>query len=306
VKNFTSEIKKIGLKLGFDIIGISSAVQPPKSKNLEIWLTRGFSGTMQWMTSRQEIRVDIQKFLPGAKSIICVAHNYYSPFQHSHKKGYGKISRYACGDDYHKIMKKKLKMYLREIKKLDNNLEGKICVDTAPLMEKLWAEQAGLGWQGKHTNLITRDYGSWVFLGEIVIDKELIYDKPIEDFCGNCQSCIDACPTNAIVEPYVLDAQKCISYLTIEYWDKPIDKDLRKKMNNWIFGCDICQDVCPWNKFKKNSSENCYWPRENTLEFDLVTLGKLNENSYKKKFKNSPVLRPGLKNFKRNVRAAQK
>jgi epoxyqueuosine reductase len=203
-------------------------------------------------------------------------------------------------------MKKKLKIYLKEIKKIDPGLKGRLCVDTAPMMEKLWAEQAGLGWQGKHTNLITRDYGSWVFLGEIVIDKDLIYDVQIEDFCGSCQACLDACPTNAIVEPYVLDAQKCISYLTIEYWNKPIDKDLKKNMNGWVFGCDICQDVCPWNKFKQNSSENRYWPKENTLEFDLDELEKLDEISYKKKFKKSPVLRPGWKNFRRNIRAVKK
>ena len=306
MKNFTSEIKKIGLDIGFDKIGISSANQPPKSKNLDRWLDKGFSGIMKWMFTYREKRTDIQSFFPGAKSIICVAHNYYSPFHHSAAKGKGKISRYACGQDYHKIMKKKLKTYLQEIKKLDSGLNGRLCVDTAPIMEKLWAEQAGLGWQGKHTNLITKDFGSWVFLGEIVIDKELVYDIPIEDFCGSCQACIDACPTEAIVEPYVLDAQKCISYLTIEYWDKPIESDLKENMNGWIFGCDICQDVCPWNKFEKNSSEKRYWPREDTLEFDLDNLEKLDESQYKMKFKNSPVLRPGWKNFSRNIKAVKK
>jgi epoxyqueuosine reductase len=302
----TSEIKKIGLNIGFDKIGIAPAIQPSKCKNLEMWLKKEYSGTMEWMDSHKEIRMDIQRLFPGAKSIICVGHNYYSPFHHSNKTGKGKISRYACGDDYHKIMKKKLKTYLQEIKKLDSELQGRVCVDTAPIMEKLWAERAGLGWQGKHTNLITRDYGSWVFLGEIVIDKELNYDMPIEDFCGSCKACIEACPTNAIVGPYMLDAQKCISYLTIEYRDKPIDNDLQKSMNGWIFGCDICQDVCPWNKFRKISSENHYWPREDTMEYNLDKLEKLDEISYKKKFKNSAVLRPGWKNFKRNVKAAKK
>ena len=305
MQKFTSEIKKLGLDLGFNKVGVSPAIQPIKSKNLENWLKKGFSGTMQWMTTYMEKRMEIQKFFPGAKSVIRVAHNYYTPFHHSNKKDQGKISRYACGEDYHKIMKKKLKTLLQEIKKLDNNLEGRLCVDTAPIMEKLWAEQAGLGWQGKHTNLITKEYGSWVFLGEIVIDKELIYDVPIEDFCGSCQACLEACPTNAIVAPYVLDAQKCISYLTIEYWDKSIDKDLKKNMNNWIFGCDICQDVCPWNKFHQPSSENSYWPKEDTLEFDLNKLENLDESQYKKMFKKSPVLRPGWKNFKRNIKAVK-
>jgi epoxyqueuosine reductase len=306
MRKYTFKIKKIGLDIGFDKIGIAPAKQPSKSKNLETWLKRDYAGTMQWMATYKEKRMDIQNLFPGAKSVICVAHNYYTPFNHSNKEEKGKISRYACGEDYHKIMKMKLKTYLMEIKKFDPNLQGRLYVDTAPIMEKLWAEQAGLGWQGKHTNLITKDYGSWVFLGEIILDKELIYDAPIKDFCGSCRSCLEACPTKAIVEPYVLDAQKCISYLTIEYWDKPIDEGLQKNMDNWIFGCDICQNICPWNKFKKNSSENRYWPLENTLEFDFDELQTLEENSYKKKFKKSPVLRPGWENFKRNIRAAKK
>jgi len=305
MSDITSEIKKIGLDIGFDLVGITSAIQPSKSNNLEQWLKKGFAGTMHWISAYQEKRMNINEFFPGAKSIICVANNYYSPFFHSSEKNVGKISRYACGEDYHKIMKKKLKTYLQEIKKLEIGLEGRLCVDTAPIMEKLWAEQAGLGWQGKHTNLITKDFGSWVFLGEIIIDRELVYDTPMEDFCGSCQACLDACPTNAIVEPYVLDAQKCISYLTIEYWDKPIEKELKKNMNNWIFGCDICQDVCPWNKFAKNSKEKRYWPKESTLDFDLVELEKLDESMYKSKFKKSPVLRPGWENFQRNVKAVK-
>ena len=305
MRKFTQEIKKIGIDLGFDKIGVSPATQPSKSKNLENWLKKGFSGTMHWMVTHKDKRMDLQKFFPGAKSVICVAHNYYTPFHHSNKKGKGKISRYACGEDYHKIMKKKLKTFLQEIKKLDKGLEGRISVDTAPIMEKLWAEQAGLGWQGKHTNLITKEYGSWVFIGEVVIDKELKYDIPMEEFCGSCQACLDACPTNAIVEPYVLDAKKCISYLTIEYRDKPIDKDLKKYMNSWIFGCDICQDVCPWNKFQQSSSENRYWPREDTLDFDLGKLENLDEGHYKMKFKKTPVLRSGWNNFKRNIRAVK-
>ena len=306
MRKYTLEIKKIGLDIGFDKIGISPADQPLKSKNLETWLKNEYAGTMNWMKTYKEKRMNIQALFPGAKSILCVAHNYYTPFHHSNKEGKGKISRYACGEDYHGIMKKKLKTYLQEIKKFDLSLQGRLCVDTAPMMEKLWAEKAGLGWQGKHTNLITKEYGSWIFLGEIIIDKDLIYDEPIKDSCGSCRACLDACPTKAIVEPYVLDAQKCISYLTIEYWDKPIDDNLKKKMDNWIFGCDICQNVCPWNRFKKNSSENRYWPREKTLEFDLDELGSLDEKDYKMKFRKSPVLRPGWKNFKRNIKAVKK
>ena len=306
MKQFSATIKKIGLDLGFDKIGITSAKQPTNSNFLEGWLTNGYAGTMDWMMTYKDKRMNIEKLYPGVRSVICVAHNYYYPFFHSQNKKTGKISRYACGEDYHRIMKKKLKMFLSEIKKHNSTVNGRLCVDTAPIMEKLWAEKAGLGWQGKNTNLITRDYGSWVFLGEILIDKELSYDAPIEDFCGSCQACLDACPTDALIEPYVLDAQRCISYLTIEYWDQPIPDHLQDKMDGWVFGCDICQDVCPWNKFSKTSQERRYKPREEKLEYDLLELDTLGDENYKSKFKKRPVLRPGWKNFQRNVKAVKK
>jgi epoxyqueuosine reductase len=302
----TQEIKRIGLDLGFNKIGITSANQPERSSYLTQWLKKGYVGTMDWMVTHKEKRMNIDTLFPGAKSVICVAHNYFYPIYHSESNDLGKISRYACGEDYHKIMKKKLKTYLNEIRKLDTKIEGRLCVDTAPIMEKLWAEQAGIGWQGKNTNLITRDYGSWVFLGEIIIDMELVYDTPMEDFCGSCQACIKACPTDALIAPYVLDARRCISYLTIEYWDQPIPSELESKMNGWIFGCDICQDVCPWNKFSKDSIEKRYRPKENKMDFDLLELSKLNEDGYREKFKKSPVLRPGWKNFLRNIKAVKK
>jgi epoxyqueuosine reductase len=303
---FTNNIKQIGLDLGFDKIGITSATQPSKSRNLEQWLKNGFSGKMKWMAEHKDKRKNIFELFPGAKSVICVAHNYFSPFHHSGKKENGKISRYACGEDYHRLMKRKLKTYLNRIKELDPEINGRLCVDTAPIMEKLWAEQAGLGWQGKNTNLITRELGSWVFLGEIIVDKALNYDVPVEDYCGSCRACLDGCPTEALITPYVLDATKCISYLTIEFWDEPIPENHQNKMDNWVFGCDICQDVCPWNKFSKDSKEKRYWPGENTMEFDLTGLEKLGERAYKNKFKKSPVTRPGWKNFKRNIQAVKR
>jgi epoxyqueuosine reductase len=306
MRKITSEIKKIGIDLGFDKIGISPAAQPSKSANLETFLKKGFYGSMDWMATHQKKRMDIEKLFPGAKSVICVAHNYFFPYYHSNRKNSGKISRYACGEDYHRVMKKKLKTYLEKIKEIDPTIGGRLCVDTAPIMEKLWAEQAGLGWQGKNTNLITREFGSWIFLGEIIIDGDLDYDVPIEDFCGSCQACLDACPTDALIAPYVMDARKCISYLTIEFWDKPIPADLKKNMYGWIFGCDICQDVCPWNKFAKKSTEERYRPKKNAMEFDLSELEELDESMYKNKFKKSPVLRPGWKDFQRNIKAVKK
>lgn len=306
MRNINSEIKRIGRDLGFDKIGITSAIQPLKSKNLENWLKNGYAGSMEWMETYKHKRMNINELFPGAKSLICVAHNYYFPVFHSNGHNLGKISRYACGEDYHRVMKKKLKAYLQKIKEMDQGINGRLCVDTAPIMDKLWAEQAGLGWQGKNTNLITREYGSWVFLGEIIIDKDLDCDEPIGDFCGSCQACLDACPTDALIAPYVLDARKCISYLTIEFWDKSIPVDLQKNMNGWIFGCDVCQDVCPWNRFAKIAKEERYGPKENTLDFDISELERIDEAAYKNKFKKSPVLRPGWKNFQRNVKAVKK
>jgi len=183
MNGLTQNIKKIVYKHGFQKVGIAPAEQPEKSKLLQTWLSKKFHGDMKWMEKHADKKSNLQIFFPVAKSVICVAHNYYSPYKHSTDPKKGKISRYAWGEDYHKIIKKKLKKVLNEIKKLSPEINGRICVDTAPIMEKLWAEKAGIGWQGKHTNLITKDYGSWVFLGEILLDVELVYDPPMEDFC---------------------------------------------------------------------------------------------------------------------------
>lgn len=299
-------IKKIIFQTGFEKVGISPAQQPEESRFLEQWLRRQFHGDMHWMETRKQKRMDIGSFFPGAKSVITVVQNYYVPDQNPTKSSDLKISRYAWGEDYHRIMKKKLKRALTTIREIEPGLKGRISVDTAPIMEKLWAVRAGVGWQGKHTNLITRDFGSWVFLGEIVVDIDLVYDQPIEDFCGTCTACIDACPTGAIVEPYVLDARKCISYLTIEYWDKPIPGEQRKNLDGWIFGCDICQQVCPWNKFCQPANEKRFYPAESNSNIDPKDLMTMRESEYKRKFKKSPVLRPGWKNFIRNIKSASK
>jgi epoxyqueuosine reductase len=302
---FSLMIKSMAALLGFDKVGITPARQPKKSDYLNIWLDRNFHGEMHWLNQNREKRLDIDQLFPGAKSVVCVAHNYYTPYKHVEKEGTGKISRYAWGNDYHRIIKKKLKQLLRQIKTYKPEANGQVCVDTAPIMEKLWAEQAGLGWQGKHTNLITRDFGSWIFLGELVLDQELVYDKPAVDACGSCQACIQACPTGAISEPYVLNATKCISYLTIEYWNQPIPEKFQKKMKRWIFGCDICQDVCPWNKFSRESHEQDYYPDKENLSPDLEEWSLMDEETYKKKFKKSPLSRPGFKNFIRNIESGR-
>ena len=297
----TANIKSMAINLGFDKVGITSAQQPGKSKYLNAWLGKNFQGKMQWLNRNREKRLDSALLFPGIKSVICVAQNYYTPFAHVQKKGIGKISRYAWGQDYHRIMKTKLKQLLIQIKEIYPQVRGRLCVDTAPIMEKLWAEKAGLGWQGKHSNLISKDYGSWLFLGELLIDQKLIYDMPATDFCGSCQACIKACPTGAITAPYIVNATKCISYLTIEFRNEPIPKDFQQKMNGWIFGCDICQDICPWNKFSRESSESRYYPEKENLNPDLKKWAVMDEKTYKKKFKNSPISRPGFRNFKRNI-----
>ncbi len=302
----TNIVKSIIIKAGFDKVGISTAVNPKNVNMFESWLINKHNGSMEWMVSHKQKREDIKELYPQAKSVICVAQNYYTPFYHSDNPENGKISRYALGEDYHKIIKKKLKNARWEMKEFNPELDGRICVDTAPIMEKLWAENAGLGWQGKNTNLITRDYGSWVFLGEIVINQELIPDKPMKNYCGECTACIDACPTKALIEPYVLDASKCISYLTIENKDDSFPEGISENFENWIFGCDICQDVCPWNRFQKVTDEKRYFPAQENINPKLTNLEKLKENEYKQRFKKSPVIRSGWKNFIRNVKAVGK
>ena len=297
----TQKIKLLVLAAGFQKVGISSADQPAKSSFLEEWIRHNHHGTMTWMDTHKEKRMDIKQLYPEARSVISVAHNYYSPENRAQDDRIAQISRYAWGQDYHKIMKKKLKNLLKEIKTLDQDIEGRVCVDTAPVMEKLWAQKSGLGWQGKHTNLITKDYGSWVFLGEIILNKELEYDMPATDMCGSCSRCIDACPTQAIIAPYQLDANRCIAYLTIEYWDRPIPEEFSEKFDRFVFGCDICQEVCPWNRFKQVTQSAEYHPIKENVNPGFEELLQLTEAEYRSRFKKSPVIRTGWKNFIRNV-----
>jgi epoxyqueuosine reductase len=301
----TNTIKKKIKEIGFHKTGIAPIQKLPKSDYLKEWLQKGCHGKMHWMESYLEKRLDVTELYPEAQSIIVAAHNYYTPIKHSDDINRGKISRYAWGGDYHKIIKKKLKQLLREIMELDNTIEGRIFVDTGPIQDKLWAEAAGIGWQGKNTNIISREFGSWFFLGELVINKKLIYDEPAQDYCGACTACIDACPTQAL-KPYRLDAARCISYLTIEYRGESIPEQYKSKLNNWIFGCDICQDVCPWNKFSDKTGEDSYQPLEGNVSPLLRELLKLSKDDFNKRFKKSPVSRAKYENFIRNVRAVIK
>ena len=302
LKAKTHIVKQIGHQLGFHKVGIARVQKLPHSEHLLQWLLTGKQGTMHYMANHVEKRLDVRKLYAEARSVIVVGHNYYTPFKREEDSRYAKISRYAWGKDYHKIIKKKLKHYLKELKKIDASLDGRLFVDTAPVQERLWAVAAGLGWQGKNTNLITKDLGSFLFLGVLIINRELIYDEPIQDYCGSCTACIEACPTDAL-QPYELDARRCLSYLTIEYWDRPIPQEFARKMNNWVFGCDICQDVCPWNRFAQPTDEEGYRPvDERLVNPSLTWLASLSEDEFRRLFKKTPVMRAKYANFMRNVK----
>ena len=301
----TSLIKAMALKTGFHLVGITAARTPDKLKYLDTWLEKGYHGTMRWMQTRLALRQDVQALFPEVKSIVCVGHNYYIPDAYNRAADKVRISRYARGKDYHLVMKQKLKLLLSQLKKSYPGLAGRICVDSAPVMEKIWAEAAGLGWQGKHTNLISPRIGSWFFLGEILVNVDLVSDPPVPDRCGKCEACMAACPTRAIIKPYVLDASRCISYLTIENRAKNLPVEYARQINNWVFGCDICQEVCPWNKNQKTTNEINYLPSLPSGTLTLEHLLNLSEMQFRQIFRNSPVLRTGHKNFIRNVRNAR-
>ncbi|MBI3006028.1 MAG: tRNA epoxyqueuosine(34) reductase QueG [Ignavibacteriales bacterium] len=299
----TEKIKLHALDLGFSKVGIAKAeLLTAEGKHLQEWLNRGYQGTMDWMARNFEKRIDIEKVLPNAKSVVCVAMNYYTSLQHSNTPESAKISRYAWGDDYHIVMTDRLEKLQDGIEEQIPGVHTKLYVDTGPVMDKVWAAKAGLGWQGKHTNLITKDFGSWVFLGEIILDTQLEYDEPIADFCGSCTACIEACPTQAITEPYVLDSNKCISYLTIEH-KGDIPDSLKPKFENWVYGCDICQDVCPWNSFQQESAEKVFSPREFNVNPKLAELENLTDIEFREQTRRSPMKRTKYSGFMRNVKA---
>ena len=305
MKSLTEKIKREALELGFSKIGIARAESlTSEGKSLQEWLNRGFQGTMDWMSRNVEKRIDVRKIVPEAKSVVCVAMNYYTPTQQSNDPDTAKISRYAWGDDYHIVMTDQLEKLQKFIEKEIPDVHAKLYVDTGPVMDKVWAARAGLGWQGKHTNLITKDFGSWVFLGEIILDANLDYDEPIADFCGSCTACIQACPTQAIVEPYRLDATKCISYLTIEHKGE-IAEELKPKFDNWVYGCDICQDVCPWNSFQQETTEMAFHAREFNVDPKVSELEKLTKEQFSERTRRSPIKRTKYEGLVRNVSAVQ-
>ncbi len=306
--SLSEEIKQKALETGFHKVGIVRAEPLVKEANhLREWLAENYHGEMLWMEREPEKRVDPNLLFAEAKSIIVVAHNYFTPHQHEENPAKGKVSRYAWGDDYHDVLKEKLREIAAFIKSIDATVEAKICVDTAPIMDKAWAVRAGLGWIGKHSNLITKDYGSWVFLGEILLNLELEYDaEVIEDHCGTCTACLEACPTQAIVEPYTVDSRKCLSYTTIELRAPDFPETIVKDLSGWLYGCDICQDVCPWNRFEKPTDEQRFAPREGNITADLDEILSLSPEKYAEKFRRSAMKRTKLGGLQRNARALKK
>ena len=299
----TEIIKAKARELGFAKVGIARAdALTEEGRRLQEWLSRGFHGTMSWMQRNVEKRVDPRSIVPGAKSVISVAMNYYADIQHSDDPRVGKISRYAWGDDYHILLTSRIQTLLACIKSIRPDVLAKMYVDTGPVMDKAWAVRAGIGWLGKHTNVITKEYGSWVFLGEIILDLELEYDEPIGDFCGTCRACIDACPTDAIVDAYVVDSNRCISYLTIEHRGE-IPHEVKPSFENWVYGCDICQDVCPWNRFQQQTKELEFLPREENIAPKLEELEHISTEEFSRRFRRSPIKRTKRQGLVRNAKA---
>jgi epoxyqueuosine reductase len=297
-------IKEYALKSGFDKVGIvpATALQL-EGERLAEWLQRGYHGEMKWMARNPEMRADPRRLFPSARSLIVVALNYYTPAKHTADPGTGKVSRYAWGDDYHDVVGSRLQALLAWIKEQVPEAEGKVCVDIQPMMDKAWAVRAGLGWIGKHTNLITPEYGSWVFVGELLLNIVLEYEREVsEDHCGSCTLCIEACPTQAITEPYVVDSNKCISYATIELRDAELPADVRKNLEGWLYGCDICQDVCPWNRFEQPTEEKRFAPRSGNVNANLSNILELAPDAYAERFRGSAMKRAKLSGLQRNAR----
>ena len=291
--------------MGFNYCGIAKAeFLNDDARRLEHWLNKGFNGTMQYMENYFDLRVNPQKIVPGAKSVITLLQNYY-PEQQQQNNNY-KVAKYAYGKDYHEIIRAKLKQLLANMNATIGSIDGRGFVDSAPVLERAWAIKSGLGWIGKNGNLITKQSGSFFFIATIIVDIELLYDDAYaKDFCGSCTKCIDHCPTNAILPNKVIDGSKCISYYTIELKDALINENMKGKFDNWMFGCDTCQDVCPWNRFSSPTNEINFTPIPEILNFTNQQWEELTEESFKQIFKESPLKRSKYKGIKRNLQFIQ-
>lgn len=298
----SAQIKQWAAELGFYDCRIAKAEElTEEAVNLENWLSQGLNGSMDYMANYFDVRMDPQKLVPGAKSVIILNYNYF-PGEVEQSSDI-KISKYAHGRDYHKVLRKKLKQFIAKLQEV-GELSARGFVDSAPIMEKVWAEKAGLGWQGKNTNIIHPKKGSFFFLSALVLDWELAYDAPIKDYCGTCTRCIDACPTKAL-SPYKIDGSKCISYLTIEL-KEAIPTEFKNQMEDWAFGCDVCQDVCPWNRFSQNHAEPDFIDKTGKLALQSIDLLSMTEQAFNDVFVGSPIRRTGYAGLRRNVEFVKK
>ncbi|MFL2622041.1 MAG: tRNA epoxyqueuosine(34) reductase QueG [Flavobacteriaceae bacterium] len=302
---YASIIKTEAKRLGFLSCGISKAeFLEDEAPRLEAWLSQNKHGKMQYMENNFDKRLDPTLLVEGAKSVISLAYNYYTD-QTQIDKNAPKISKYAYGVDYHHVIKNKLNQLLEFIKEEIGDVSGRAFVDSAPILEKAWAKKSGLGWLGKNSNLITQKVGSFYFISELIVDLDLETDYAVTDHCGSCTACIDACPTQAITEPYKVDGSKCISYFTIELKDN-IPSDMKDKFDNWMFGCDVCQDVCPWNRFSKEHSEPLFRPKPELLTMSKKDWEEITQDTFNKVFKKSAVKRTKYKGLVRNIKFLEK
>lgn len=299
--NHTSLIKSLSSRYGFDYCGIAAAqVLDDDARRLEAWLNKGLHGKMQYMENYFDLRIDPSKLVPGAKSVITLLKNYYPSQTQS---GDVRLSKYAYGEDYHNVIRTSLKAMMSEAQEKIGSFNGRGFVDSAPVLERSWAQRSGLGWIGKNGNLITKQSGSFFFIATLITDLDLDYDDPFaKDYCGSCRRCIDACPTEAIGEDKTINGSKCISYFTIELKDEIIPDEMKDKFGDWMFGCDTCQDVCPWNRFSKPHQEEAFTPLPEILNFTTKEWEAMSEETFKKIFKHSPLSRSKYKGIQRNLK----
>lgn len=302
----TQYIKEACRLLGFDYCGIAKAVRLDNdARRLEQWLNKGMHGKMQYMENHFDLRIDPCKLVPGAQSVITLLLNYFP--REEQDSGVPKISKYARGADYHEVIKSKLNLLMADIRQSIGDINGRGFVDSAPVLERSWAQRSGLGWIGKNGNLINRHQGSFFFIATLIVDLELNYDDPVaKDYCGSCRRCLDACPTDAILEDRVIDGSKCIAYFTIELKEMLIPEAMKGKFNNWMFGCDTCQDVCPWNRFSKPTREQAFSPIPEILHLSTGDWEALSEEAFKQIFRSSPLRRSKFTGIKRNLRFLNK
>ncbi|HEY9007605.1 MAG TPA: tRNA epoxyqueuosine(34) reductase QueG [Ohtaekwangia sp.] len=298
-------IRQVATELGFSFCGISKAeFLADEVPRLEAWLKRGYQGKMSYLENHFDKRLDPTLLVPGAKSVVSLIYNYYPPKDLA-KEGELKIAKYAYGEDYHFVIKDKLKVFMQRLEKDIGAIQGRAFVDSAPVMERVWAKRSGIGWIGKNSLLLNKQMGSFFFLAELIIDLELEYDGPAKDYCGTCTACMDACPTDAIPQPYVVDGSKCISYFTIELKEE-IPTDVKGKFENWIFGCDICQDVCPWNSFSKPHNEPAFQPHPDLENMTRQDWREITDDVFQKLFRHAAVKRTKLEGLRRNILFVEK